>query len=151
MQNATAERRSGTERRVRSLAAYWYGSRFPRRRATRRASDATYPIIDWHSARVFALVLAILLLCATDGVLTVMLLERGATEANPFMARFVPHSLGWFAAVKLTMTAAGVVVLAACSRMRVFRAFSGELLLGLVVIGYAVLVGYELALFERIP
>jgi hypothetical protein len=150
MQDVIEERRSGAERRAHSLAAYWHGARYPRRRASRRAADATYPIIDWHSPRIFASVLLILVLCVTDGVLTVMLLANGATEANPFMARFVPHSLGWFAAVKLSLTAAGVLVLVACSRMRLFRAVSGEALLAAILFGYVVLVAYELALIETI-
>jgi hypothetical protein len=99
---------------------------------------------------VFAWVVAILLLCAADGTLTVMLLANGAVEVNPFMARFVPHSLGWFAAVKLSLTAAGVAVLVACSRMRLFRTVSGETLLCLVLVGYAILVGYELALLDQV-
>jgi hypothetical protein len=149
MQDGVADRRSGTERRDRSLGAYWHGSLRPRRRAGRRAMDALYPIIDWHSPRVFAGVLAILLLCAADGTLTVLLLANGAVEVNPVMARFVPHSLGWFATVKLVLTAAGVLVLAACSRMKLFRALPGEALIGLILAGYAALVGYELWLLEQ--
>lgn len=144
------DRRVGGERRLRSLRAYWHGARNPRRRAGRRATDATYPIVDWHSPRIFIWVMAILLLCVSDGVLTVVLIANGAVELNPFMARFVPHSLGWFAAVKLSLTALGVAVLAACSRMKLFRAVPGELLLWLIVAGYAVLVGYELRMLEQI-
>lgn len=150
MHREPAERRSGTERRDRTLRAYWHGSLQPRRRSGRRASDATYPIIDWHSPRVFALVVGILLLCAADGTLTVMLLADGAVEINPVMAWFVPHSLGWFAAVKLALTATGVAVLVACSRMKLFRAVSGEALLGLVLAGYATLVAYELVLLDQV-
>lgn len=150
MHKESAERRSGTERRDRTLRAYWHGSLQPRRRAGRRAADAAYPIIDWHSPRVFALVVGILLLCVADGTLTVMLLEDGAEEMNPVMAWFVPHSLGWFAAVKLALTAVGVAVLVACSRMKLFRAVSGEILLALVLAGYAILVGYELLLLGQV-
>jgi Domain of unknown function (DUF5658) len=151
MYQSFTERRSGTERRDRTLAAYWHGARNPRRRAGRRSADATYPIIDWHSPRIFAWGVAILALCAADGVLTVMLIANGAIEVNPFMARFVPHSLEWFAAVKLSLTGIGVAVLAACSRMKLFRgALTGETLLVLVLAGYAVLVGYELQLLKQI-
>lgn len=132
------------------MRAYWLGSLRPRRRGGRRGSDAIYPIIDWHSPRVFAWALLILALCAADGTLTVMLLANGAVEVNPLMAKFVPHSLGWFAAVKLGLTGTGVLVLAACSRMRLFRSVSGELLLALIVLGYAALVGYELLLLQQI-
>ncbi len=150
MHDEIADRRSGAERRARTLGAYVYGARNPRRRGWRRAADSFYPIIDWHSPRVFAWVVAILALCVADGVLTVMLLANGAVEANPFMAKFVPHSLGWFATVKLLLTATGVAVLVACSRMKLFRALSGEVLLGVILAGYVVLVGYELRLLERI-
>jgi hypothetical protein len=69
---------------------------------------------------------------------------------NPFMAKFVPHSLGWFATVKISLTAVGVLVLVACSRMKLFRALRGEVLLGVIFAIYAVLVAYELQLLERI-
>jgi hypothetical protein len=150
MHETPAERRSGAERRDRSLRAYWHGALQPRRRSGRRAADSTYPIIDWHSPRVFALVLGILLLCVADGTLTVMLLANGAVELNPVMAWFVPHSLGWFAAVKLSLTATGVAVLVACSRMKLFRAVSGELMLAVILAGYGILVGYELALLRQV-
>ena len=148
MHSTFVERRSGIERRRPTLGAYWRGALTPRRRAGRRASDTFYPIIDWHSPRVFACVMAILMLCVADGVLTVMLLQNGAVEVNPFMAMFVPHSLGWFAAVKLSLTSLGSLVLVACSRMKLFRAIPGEALLGLIFLAYLALVIYELKLLE---
>ena len=66
------------------------------------------------------------------------------------MARLVPHSLGWFAAVKLSLTSLGTLVLVACSRMKLFRAIPGEAVLGLILAAYLVLVVYELRLVERI-
>jgi len=149
MHSTFVERRSGLERRRLSFHAYWQGARTPRRRAGRRATDTYYPIIDWHSPRVFAWVMAILMLCVSDGVLTVMLLQNGAVEMNPFMAMFVPHSLGWFAAVKLSLTSLGTMVLVACSRMKLFRAIPGELLLGLIFLAYLALIIYELKLLEQ--
>lgn len=145
------ERRSGIERRQLSITAYWRGALNPRRRAGRRASDRIYTIIDWHSPRVLALVLLILGLSALDGVLTVMLLSLGANEVNPVMALFVPHNLGWFAAVKLGLTSLGAAILVACARMTLFRLFPGEVLLYLVAAGYMALVTYELYLLENAP
>jgi hypothetical protein len=150
MHSTLVERRSGVERRHRSLRAYWHGARSPRRRAGRRATDSIYPIIDWHPARVFAWVIAILLLCMSDGVLTVFLISNGAVEVNPFMALFVPHQLGWFATIKLSLTSLGSLVLVACSRMKLFRAIPGELLLAAIFIAYFALVIYELRLIEQI-
>lgn len=145
------ERRSGIERRHHSVAAYWRGALNPRRRAGRRTTDHTYPIVDWHSPRVLALVMLILGLSTLDGVLTLLLISQGANEVNPVMALFVPHNLGWFAAVKLGLTSLGAAVLVACARMKLFRLFPGELLLYLVVACYVALVGYELFLLENPP
>ena len=145
------DRRNSTfDRRARTVAAYWHGSFNPRRRAGRRSSDQVYPIIDWHSSRVFALALVILLLCVADGVLTIILMSHGAIEANPVMALLVPHRLGWFATIKLLLTASGVVVLTVCSRMRVFRSLSGETLLYAVLVGYVMLIVYELRMYDYI-
>lgn len=133
------------------MTAYWRGSMNPRRRDGRRAGDRFYPVIDWHSPRVLALVLTILGLCVLDGVLTVMLMAHGATELNPVMALFLPHSLGLFATVKLALTSAGICVLVACSRMRLFRTIPGELFLYAVLAGYLALVAYELQLLKLVP
>ena len=148
---APFERRSGVERRHMSVAAYGRGALNPRRRFGRRTTDQVYPIVDWHSPRVLALVLLILGLSALDGVLTIMLISQGANEANPLMALFVPHHLGWFAAVKLGLTSIGAAVLVACARMRLFRFLPGEALLYLVVGCYSALIAYELRLLENAP
>jgi len=145
------ERRSGLERRHYSIAAYWRGALNPRRRAGRREVDRVYTIIDWHSPRVLALVLLILGLSTLDGVLTLMLMSQGANEVNPFMAMFVPHNLGWFAAIKLTLTSFGAAILVVCARMKLFRLFPGEVLLYLVVGCYVALVAYELQLLANPP
>lgn len=150
MQPDASDRRLHPDRRKRTLAAYWHGARHPRRRDGRRPSDQIYPIIDWHSSRVFAAILLILALCVADGVLTVILISHGAIEVNPIMALFVPHELEWFAGIKLLLTSSGMVVLAACSRMRLFRSIPGELLLYAVLAGYCVLVIYEVRLYGHI-
>lgn len=145
------ERRSGVERRHHSIAAYWRGALNPRRRTGRRATDRVYAIIDWHSPRVLALVLLILGLSTLDGVLTLMLMSQGANEVNPVMALFVPHNLGWFAAIKLTLTSVGAAILMVCAKMKLFRLFPGEVLLYLVVGCYVALVAYELDLLANPP
>jgi hypothetical protein len=134
-----------------TLAAYWRGALRPRRFAGRRGRDRIYPVIDWHSPRVLALVVGILGLCVLDGALTVILISHGAEEANPVMALFLPHNLPWFAAVKLALTAIGMLVLVACSRMLLFRAIRGEAVLYVVLAVYATLVIYELRLLQQMP
>lgn len=134
-----------------TLAAFWRGALHPRRLAGRRRRDRLYPVIDWHSPRVLALVITILGLCVLDGVLTVTLMSHGAREANPVMALFLPDNLPLFAAVKLALTTVGIVVLVACSRMRLFRRIPGEAMFYVVLMLYGALVAYELRLLKLLP
>lgn len=145
------DRRSGSERRQMTFAAYWHGARNPRRRAGRRASDAQYAIVDWHSPRLLVPAFATLALCAFDAMLTVVLMRHGARELNPVMALFLPDNLLWFVLVKLALTSLGLCVLVACSRMRLFRKIRGELVVYAVLAVYVWLVAYELRLLERMP
>jgi Domain of unknown function (DUF5658) len=130
-----------------TFAAYWHGARNPRRRAGRRATDHR-PVVDWHSPRLFIPVFAILVLSALDAGLTVTLMRHGAAELNPVMAWFLPHNLVGFALTKIALTGAGLCVLVACSRMRLFRRIPGELVVYAVLGVYVWLVGYELRLLE---
>jgi hypothetical protein len=130
-----------------TFAAYWHGARNPRRRAGRRAADHR-PVVDWHSPRLFIPVFAILVLSALDAGLTVTLMRHGAAELNPVMAWFLPHNLVGFALTKIALTGAGLCVLVACSRMRLFRRIPGELVVYAVLGVYVWLVGYELRLLE---
>lgn len=144
------DRRRGIDRRRVKLSSYVYGSLHPRRRAGRRATDRRYPIIDWHPAHIFGTATLILLLCAIDAVMTVVLITHGAIEANPIMAMILPKGLGWFAAIKLALTGLGCLVLVACSRMRLFRAVPGEVMLYGVAALYVALIVYELHLLDRV-
>ena len=141
------DRRSGNERRTMTLAAYWHGARYPRRRAGRRATDHL-AVVDWHSPRLLIPAFAILCLCVLDAVLTVMLMKHGAVELNPVMAWFLPQNLLAFALSKLGLTGAGLCVLVACSRMRLFRKIPGELVMYAVLGVYVWLIAYELRLLE---
>jgi hypothetical protein len=150
MNPAGVERRRCPDRRRYGLAAFWHGARYPRRRAGRRATDQVYLIVDWHSPRVLAVVVAILCLCMLDAIFTVILISHGADELNPVLAPFLPDRLGWFTLVKFTLTGVGVCVLVACSRMRLFRAVPGEWLLYPLLMCYAVLFSYQLELLEMV-
>ena len=86
----------------------------------------------------------ILLLCVADAVLTLTLISHGALEENPVMAVFVRGSTGVFAAVKLGLTATGVLLLLALARVRAFGRLPVGTLLYVVLTGYAALVVYEL-------
>ena len=91
-----------------------------------------------------------LLLSTADALLTLILLERGANEANPVMAQFVGGSPLVFAMVKMGLTSGGIIVLILLARVRVFGRVPVSFLLYTVLFGYAVLVGYEFWLLETL-
>lgn len=92
----------------------------------------------------------IVLLSFADAVLTLTLMSHGALEANPVMAPLVRGSPGSFAAVKLGLTAIGVILLMALARVRAFGRLPVGALLYVVLTAYAVLVAYELRMLISI-
>ncbi|HEX3845440.1 MAG TPA: DUF5658 family protein, partial [Steroidobacteraceae bacterium] len=96
-----AERRRGPDRRTRVARALVYGSFNPRRLGSRRTGEQSLAAIDWHHPWWLAIATLIVALCASDAVLTVVLISRGAYEVNPFLAPLVSRSGALFVAVKI--------------------------------------------------
>src|ERR1700688_5334183 len=116
------ERRDAGDRRHRVWWSVWYGSFNPRRRTPpRRLDDSHFHWLDWHSAHLLAVAISILLLSVTDAFLTVVLLQGGADEVNPVMAALIYRSVAMFAALKMGMTSAGVVLMVILARYRILR------------------------------
>jgi Domain of unknown function (DUF5658) len=146
----TAERRRGADRRKNALRSLFFGHFSPRRRGPRRARDGSIASTDWYEARWMLLAVVILMLCATDAVLTLTLISRGAFEENPVMAVFLRGDTGAFAAVKLGLTGVGVILLMAVARVRAFGRLPVGLLLYAVLTAYALLVAYELRMLYSV-
>jgi hypothetical protein len=146
----TADRRRGADRRKNSLRSLFFGHLSPRRRGPRRERDGSIVSTDWYEARWLLVAVVILVLCAADALLTLTLISQGALEENPVMAVFVRGSTGTFAAVKLGLTAVGVILLLAVARVRAFGRLPVGILLYVVLTAYAVLVAYELRLLYSV-
>jgi hypothetical protein len=140
------ERRRGPDRRTRVARALVYGSFHPRRLAPRRTGELSLAAIDWHHPWWLAIATLILGLCASDAVLTVVLISRGAYELNPVLAPLMRGSGVLFVVVKIGLTGAGVILLTLLARARAFGRMPVALLLYAVLAGYGVLVVYELRL-----
>lgn len=141
-----SERRRGPDRRTRIARALLYGSFNPRRRASRREGEHGLGAIDWHHPWWLAVAMLILVLCATDAVLTVILISRGAYEVNPLLAPLIGGSGALFVGVKIGLTGIGVAVLILLSRVKAFGGVPVALVLYGVLLGYGALIGYELRL-----
>src|SRR5580704_2691505 len=114
---APLERRVAAERRLRTLRSLAKGSFKRRRHGPRRVEDASFAVTDWYAPQWLAAALLILILCVADALLTLMLLDHGAMEANPVMDAVVHGDGRSFAAMKFGLTSAGVVVLILLARV----------------------------------
>lgn len=147
---ARAERRAGDDRRGRFWWSLLYGSFNPRRRAARRIDPGALHVTDWHSPRLLVPVLSILVLCVCDAFLTLVLLQSGAHEANPVMARVVYGDATRFTVLKMLMTGCSVAVMVLLAGYRFLGTIRVELFLYLILTGYLLLIGYELWLVRRL-
>jgi hypothetical protein len=143
------ERRRG-ERRHHVLRALLHGSFEPRRRVPRRSDDRVPSNLDWHHPQWLAVAVLIVACCCIDAFLTLLLISRGAYEANPFMVALVAGSPVTFALVKIGVTTAGVVLLTQLARLKTFGRVPVGLLLYTVMALYAALIAYEFSLLGKL-
>jgi hypothetical protein len=146
------ERREAPDRRKRTFRALIHGSFSPRRRGPRRAGAVGAADVDLHHPQWLGVTLVVMLLSCADALLTLTLINHGAIEINPFMAKLVYGSGHGFAAWKIGLTAAGLIVLAVLARVRVrlFGRLPAGAVLYLLLAGYVMLVSYEVWLLNRI-
>jgi hypothetical protein len=143
---ATAERRELHDRRRHGWRTVTYCGLEGRgrRRCARRNGYDYY--LDWYDPKLVFTGIAILVMSYLDALFSLVLLDRGADEANIFMARLMGTSDELFIAVKLLVTALAIIFLMMHAHFRIWRIFSGKHLLQAVVILYGMLIGYELIL-----
>src|ERR1700730_124284 len=144
------QERRRTDRRMQVLRALLLGSFNPRRRGARRADERAVNAVDWHHPQWLAIAMLILLFSCADALLTLMLVERGASEANPLMAPLVGGSGVAFALVKIGLTAGGGGLLAPLSRVRAFGRLPVGVLLYTVLAIYGALIAYEFGLLNAL-
>jgi len=144
------ERRRGPDRRTRVARALVYGSFNPRRLGPRRTGEHALGAVDWYHPWWLAIATLILALCASDAVLTVILISHGAYEVNPLLAPLIHGSGLLFVLVKVGLTGLGVVLLTLLSRLKAFGRLPVALLLYGVLAVYGALIAYEVNLLARL-
>ena len=135
-------RTAHTDRRALTLRTLLASGFSPRRRTGRRAGDHELPV-DFHDPRLLVPVLAILVLSITDAVLTVRLMSDGAKETNPLLAFVLDEHPQLFAAVKMSLTGFGTVLLVALARARAFKVVRVSAFLYGLAATYLALIAYE--------
>lgn len=143
------DQRQRTDRRTLSWRTFLQGSITPRRRNHRRDGDSE-SLVDWHEPQLLFLAIVILLLSVTDALLTMKLMAHGAEEANPIMNYLIGQTPRLFAAVKMGLTGAGLVILVALARAKVFRVVRISNIIHWCMLGYVALIVYEAWLLQQV-
>jgi hypothetical protein len=134
-----------------SVKSLVYGGLYHnRRRGARRVGDADGYYVDWYEPPLMFLAVGVVLLSCADAFLTLVLLDLGAVEVNAVMARLIEHDIALFAAVKIGLTALGVVVLVVHFSFRLFRRFPVRALLSLCLLGYLALLAHQLTMLSHL-
>jgi hypothetical protein len=119
----------------------------------RRAEEHCRPyFVDRFPATLFILIIAMLVLCVVDAVLTLYLLQRGGEEFNPLMGCLLDRGMRSFLIGKYVLTAVGLPPLLIFKNHYLFgtRLRVGHLL-PIIVVLYLILIAYQSLLIVNIP
>lgn len=138
------DRRAPADRRSFGWRTVYKGFTRSRRRRHRREVDVGLAFIDWHHPWLFFLAVGTMLLSCLDAFLTLILLNHGLYEANPFMAAAMTQSTGLFVASKMALTGMGVLLLVSLANTRFFNRIRTGLILTSFFSLYCCLICYEI-------
>ena len=146
-----AQGRSNEDRRQRHFRAFVYQFARQRRRAERRSNaTVSYGCVDIHEPLLLLTTLTVLLLCVVDAFNTLILLDAGGVELNPFMNVLLERDALLFFGVKYGLTAIGLTLLVAHKHVKLFRLISGSQIIALMLIVYGVLIGHQYQLLSQL-
>jgi len=139
-----------SDRRQHSWATF-HGTLFLSRRAdTRRDGDHHDSYIDRYGHKLLIASVSIILLCFADAFFTTILLSRGAVELNLIMDWFIQRDIHMFAAVKMAVTGAALVVLVLHFNFRIYKIIAVRYVLYGLVPLYSLLLMHELHMLSNI-
>jgi Domain of unknown function (DUF5658) len=108
-----AERRWQSDRRA-NPTTFWSALRVHgRRKEFRRAGEASHAYVDCPSQRAVVLLFFVLAASALDALCTLLFIQHGGQEANPFMALMLSYGQTPFVAIKMALTGIGAWLLVA--------------------------------------
>ena len=107
-----ADRRGRGDRRSRSRPRAKFFLFGGRRKSARRGSDRKeYIYVDQYRPWLLVAIMLLAILSISDGLFTLHLIERGATEENPVMAWFLSHGPWPFMIAKFILSSSAVIIL----------------------------------------
>ena len=146
------DRRSGKDRRSHKMpeikSLFIYG----RRKGIRRQDDKYKNFyFDQYSSALFVAVIIILFLSISDALLTLFLIDFGATEINPVMEYFLNFGPLTFMSVKYFLTCYSIIVLLIFNNvfLRKIKIYTRSFF-SYAIGGFMIVIGWELFLTVRI-
>jgi hypothetical protein len=97
------------KRRIPPIRFLIFGGR--RKTVRRKGPHRRIILLDHYSERLFAIISAILILSLIDAVMTLYLINHGATEINPVMAYFLRKGSLFFIVAKYVLTTLSVIMI----------------------------------------
>lgn len=141
------ERRVGPDRRTLSAKTFLYSIFIARRHGPqRREEQDEFFYKDVYDAKLFLLILLIASLSVADAGLTLLILEKGGVEMNPFMDWTLEFSNHTFFIVKYLTTVFGLILVVIHVNFRLFKRISMPTILAGMLGVYALLVSYEFSI-----
>lgn len=144
------DRRQLPDRRIVSTKSFTLYPLRGRRKKARRVEETENYYVDRYEFRYLFLIISILILCFLDAFLTVILLQLGAKELNPFMLIFIKKDVVLSMVVKYVITAVCLICILMHKNFRIFRNLRVRSLLYFVLTLYVVLVLFEAISYIRI-
>lgn len=146
---AIVDKRICSDRREFGWRTIFFGFTRSRRHNHRRDEDSEVLFLDRGHPWLFFLAVGTMIFSCLDAFMTLLLLDRGMYEANPFMAALIGEGTRTFAVTKLVMTAVGILALVYLARARFLNRVRAGQILTIFFSLYACLVCYEFVYLIR--
>ena len=142
------ERRSGIHRRKKASPFFCKYCFKGNRTLPRRQEDRQFPqMVDRYNTKLFAVILFILGLSILDAFFTLILIEKGAEEINPFMAYYLNISPTLFFWIKYMLTCASVLLVLFIKDFYIFKTkHKAGVLFFLLPIPFVLVIHWQLGL-----
>jgi hypothetical protein len=147
---ALNDRRQQPDRRLNSTKSISIYTFRGRRKKARRVEEVENYYVDRYELRYLFLIISILILCFMDAFLTVILLQLGAQELNPFMLIFIEKDVVLSMVVKYVITALCLICILVHKNFRIFRNLRVHSLIYIVLTLYIALVLFEYISYVKI-
>jgi len=144
-------RRVRVERRQANLRSCLHALYKNRRRGDRRSDHSNENVyVDVYGTNIMLGALAVMIFCILDAFFTLILLDRGASELNPFLAWMLEIDVMWFYASKYIITAVCVFWVVIHKQFDFFGFKGRHVMLG-AILAYITLITYQISLLLETP